>query len=77
MTTPPTTTTTPDLVLVPQLATRIPGDHLTPDQAERVWEDWTTTTHDPAPGQPVWVVATAHLDGNTLRITATQTIPRQ
>ena len=66
------TNTPPDLLVIPQTGSQIPGDHLTPQEADDVRTAWAN--YD-APGPRAWNIAIAHIINGEPRITSRVTLP--
>lgn len=69
------TASAPDLVVIPQAGTLIPGQHLSQDDRAEVlktWRDWGNTPTSPSRD---YQVAVCHIIGGQPRITTTIKIP--
>lgn len=68
---------TPDLLILPQAGAIIPGQHLTPEQAEQAKKDWNDYGNTPTESntRTVWNIAVAHILNGQPTITSTLTIP--
>lgn len=66
----------PDLLVIPQVGTAIPGDHLTPQEADDVKKAWTDYGIRTVAIRTTWDIAIAHIIDGQPAITARLTIPR-
>lgn len=71
------TASAPDLVVIPQAGTLIPGQHLNPDDRAEVLKTWRDWGNAPTSPSRDYRVAVCHIIGGQPRITTTITIPKR